>query len=557
MSEQLANEQFITNSFGDQILYSINRHCFDHIGSDAVYRSRWGDSLFKENTLYIVAGSDSGMLIHYLQKKGLPKGSRYLLVELAPLVAICESFIDQSISENRILISTTDNWLEIARHHSFAEYAYLDSIEIVRSLAVEDANLPDYRTLWRELDQSTQRTLWTFQIELGNSTFYTRQIENVCENRHSAYYLKDLFKDKTAVLLAGGPSLDDVLPWVVKHRDNLVVVAVSRISRRLQQLNFHPDFIVTVDPHSCSFDVSKHMLRFYEHTVLVNAFHATPLLLGQWAGPSLYLDHRYPWKTDSKMVDGVGPTVSNSAINLIVALGCKQIILAGLDLCFSAEGFSHAKGSDERKAGAFLAYSDQTVTTNNGNTAETDNAFFTAIKGIESQAKTAKEKGCRLINPSPNAARMHNVDFVPLDSITLDTLDTPAIDTIRSALPVENSATRLASYQQAGKEFDKAQYTITKIKKLAKQALEHNDGLFGRNGKKVDFKHKLHMDKIEKQLNKDFKEFASLCKLFGMKEFIKTFSTTEGDSWSDEEIETKGRVYYQAYISGANALLDL
>ncbi len=557
ITEQLANEPFITNQFGDRFLYSVNRHCFDHVGSNAVYRSRWGESLFKENTLYIVAGCDSGVLINYIQKKGLPKGSRYLFVELAPLVEIFQPFIDQSVADNRILICTPDKWLEVAREHSFAEYAYLDAIEIIRSLAVDDANLSEYRTLWRELDQSTQQTLWTFQIELGNSTFYTRQLENICENRHSAYCLKGLFKDKTAVLLAGGPSLDDILPWVIENRDNLVVVAVSRISRRLQQLNFHPDIVVTVDPHSCSFDVSKHMLRFYKHAVLVNAFHATPLLLGQWAGPSLYLDNRYPWKSDAKIVKGVGPTVSNSAINLIIALGCEQIILAGLDLCFSEEGFSHAKGSDERKAGAFLAYADQTVTTNSGNTAETDNAFFTAIKSIEIQAKNAKERGCQLINPSPNAARMQHVDFAPLDSITLNTLEKPAIDTIRNALPKEDSSVRLAAYEHAGKEFDKAEYTFNKIKQLAKQALEHNDGLFGRNGKNADFKHKLQMDKIEKQLNKDYKDFAALCKLFGMKEFIKTFSTTDAESWSDEEIETRGRVYYQAYISGSDALLDL
>jgi hypothetical protein len=557
ITEQLTNEQFITNQFGDRFLYSVNRHCFDRVGSDAVYRSRWGESLFNEDTLYIIAGCDSGVLVNYIQKKGLPKGSRYLFVELAPLIEILEPLIDQSASDNRILICTPNNWLEIARNHSFAEYAYLDSIEIIRSLAVEDANLSEYRTLWRELDQCTQQTLWTFQIELGNSTFYTRQIENVCENRHSAYCLKNLFKDKTAVLLAGGPSLDDILPWVIENRDNLVVVAVSRISRRLQQLNFYPDIVVTVDPHSCSFDVSKHMLRFHEHAVLVNAFHATPLLLGQWAGPSLYLDNRYSWKTDAKTIKGVGPTVSNSAINLIIALGCKQIILAGLDLCFSEKGFSHAKGSDERKAGAFIAYADQTVITNSGNTAETDNAFFTATKSIETQAKYAKEQGCQLINPSPNAAKIQNVDFVPVDSIALNALEQSAIDTIRRALPKEDSAVRLASYQQASKEFDKAEYTFNKIKQLAKQALEHNDGLFGRNGKKADFKHKLHMDKIEKQLNKEYKDFASLCKLFGMKEFIKTFSTTEAENWSDEEIETKGRVYYQAYISGANALLDL
>jgi hypothetical protein len=557
ITEQLANEQFITNQFGDRFLYSVNRHCFDHAGSDAVYRSRWRESLFKENTLYIVAGSDSGVLINYIQKKGLPKGSRYLIVELAQYVEMFESLIDQDSSENRIFICSPDHWLEVARKHSFAEYAYLDSIEIIRSLAVEDANLSEYRTLWRELDQSTQQILWTFQIERGNSTFYTRQLENVCENRRSAYCLRGLFKNKTAVLLAGGPSLDDILPWVVENRDNLVVVAVSRISRRLQQLDFHPDFVVTVDPHPCSFDVSKHMLRFHEHAVLVDAFHATPLLLGQWAGPSLYLDNRYPWKTEAETIKGVGPTVSNSAINFIIALGCSHIVLAGLDLCFSQEGFSHAKGSDERKAGAFLAYADQTITTNSGNTAETDNAFFTAIKSIESQAKYATEQGCKLINPSPNAAKMQYVDFVPLESITLNALAKPAIDTIRDALPKEDAAARLSAYQQAAKEFDKADYTFNKIKQLAKQALEHNDGLFGRNGKKADFKHKLKMDKIEKQLNDKYKESASLCKLFGMKEFIKTFSTTEAENWSDEEIETKGRVYYEAYISGANALLGL
>jgi len=558
-SESNGVEPFVSNEFGDRFLYSVNRHCFDGVGSDAVYRSRWGESLFKENTLYIIAGSDSGVLISYIDKRGVPKGSRYLFVELDELAEHIQPRLQESAASQNMHMCNIANWLEVARQHNFAAYAYLDSVQVLRSLAVDDANLPAYRTLWRELEQNTQQVLWTFRVELGNSTFFTRQMENVCENRHSAYCLKDLFKDKTAVLLAGGPSLDDILPWVMEHRENLVVVAVSRISRRLQQLNFQPDIIVTVDPHACSFDVSKHMLRLHEQAILVNAYHATPLLLGQWAGPSLYLDHRYPWKKDphNHIINGAGPTVSNSAINLIIAMGCKQIVLAGLDLCFSAQGFSHAQGSDERNAGAFLAYADQTVVTNSGAIAETDNPFFTAIKSIETQAKHAREQGCKLLNPSANAARIHNVDFVALSDIEFSPLEQPAIDTIRQALPKDDSATRLACYQQAAKEFDQAQYTFEKIKQLAKQALEHNDGLFGRNGKKADFKHKLQMDKIEKQLNKNHKEHASLCKLFGMKEFIKTFSTTEAEDWSDEEIETKGRVYYQAYISGADDILQL
>ena len=554
-----SNEQFITNQFGDRFLYSINRHGFDHVGSDAVYNAHWGGELFKEATLYIIAGCDSGVLIKYLQKKDLPKGSRYLIVELPEIIELVQPLINSDLYADKILLCTIEDWLEVARKNSLPAYAYLDSVRVIRSLAVDDGNVPEYRSLWRELDKSSQQTLWSFRIEFGNTTFYIRQIENVCENRTSAYCLKGVFKDKTAVLLAGGPSLDSILPWVIENRESLIVVAVSRICRRLQQANLVPDIIVTVDPHAWSFDVSKHMLHFSQQSILVNAFHATPLLLAQWGGPSLYLDKRYPWKTkdEKHSIKGMGPTVSNSAINLIVAMGCKQIILAGLDLCFSEEGFSHAKGSDERSLGAFIAYGTQTVKTNSGLIAETDNDFYCAVKSIEVQAKHALEQGCQLINPSPRAAAIEDVLFLPLEDIQLTPLATPAIELLRAVLPEDNSNHRTRSYQQALKEFSKTEHTITKIKELARIALEHNDGLFGRNGKETDFKHKIQMDKIEKQLNREYKDYAALCKIFGMREFVQTFSPTAAEDWSDEEIENKGRTYYQAYITGADNLLTI
>jgi hypothetical protein len=559
VTDTFSSEQFISNRFGDRYLYSINRHAFDHIGAESVYRGRWGETLFEENTLYILAGCDSGLLISYLQKKGLPKGSRYLIVELPEVNALVEPLINHDERVQKIQICTLDNWFELARKNSFAEYAYLDSVKVLRSLAVEDGYLTEYRNLWRVLEQNIQQTLWIYQKEKGNSTFVVRQIENVCENRHSAYCLKGLFKEKTAVLLAGGPSLDSILPWVLEHRSNLIVVAVSRISRRLQDVDLNPDLVVTVDPHACSFDVSKHMLRFYKNSVLVNAYHATPLLVGQWAGTSLYLGNRYPWKTNDNVntITGVGPTVSNSAINLMVEMGCKQIILAGLDLCFTQEGFSHAKGSDERNAGPFLSYATQTVKTNAGKTAETDNGFYNAIQTIEKQAEYALNRGCQLINPSPNSAAINKVQYIPLEDIEISTLKTPAIETILSAVPNETSERRLTDYREAGKQIDKAEYNLGKVKELARKALSHNDGLFGRNGKKASFKHKLQMDKIEKQLNKDYGDFASLCKLFGMKEFIQTLSPTDDDQWSDDEIESKGRLYYNAFICGADNLLKI
>jgi len=85
-----------------------------------------------------------------------------------------------------------------------------------------------------------------------------------------------------------------------------------------------------------------------------------------------------------------------------------QVVFAGLDLCFSQEGYSHAKDSQERKSGALVAYATQVVETNDGKQVETDTGFFNAISVIEDQAKIAAKSGTRLINPSPNAAKVLN-----------------------------------------------------------------------------------------------------------------------------------------------------
>lgn len=574
---------FIENRFGDRYLYSVNGTAFDKIGADSVYTARWGEQLFRENTLYIVAGGDSGVFIDYIRRHGLPEGSRYLIVELPELLPVIKDAIGdeedisdakdvgdkramsqkEALSSNkaptkRIHTCEQEQWLTTAQNLSLREYAYLDAVTLIRSVAAEDCHLLAYSDFWRRLEQSFRHTLWEFGIEFGNLTFITRQIENLAENRHSASLIKNSFPGKTAVLLAGGPSLDLFLPWVKQHRRDIVVIAVSRISRRLLQVDIEPDIVVTVDPHQCSFDVSKHMLLF-RHTLLVNAYHATPQLIGQWRGRSLYLDHRFPWKIDTyeNIIVGMGPTVSNSAISLIIAMGFSQVVFVGLDLCFSQEGFSHAQGSDERASGAFVAYGGQTVHTNCGGVAETDNAFFNAVSSIEKQVLQGMQQGIRFINPSANAAAIKHVEFITLQDITLSPLDQPAHETMTQLLPLEGATERLTIYHQTLKVLNQTEFKLIKLQNQARKALQHNDGLFGRNGKQKNFKHKLKMDRVEKQIGRDIGILADLSKIFGMSAFVKTLRPDDNREWSDEEIEETGKRYYEAYLFGSGKLLSV
>ena len=549
---------FIENRYGDRLLYSINGSSFDQIGAHAVYHNMWGQDLFKENTLYVLAGTDSGLLPRYIERIGIPEGSRYLFIELEEVLPYVADCFDKEQTENKKLVLTTAaEWFETAQSLSLTEYAYLDAVQLIASVAASDAHLVAYSEFWRELEKEMQRVIWRYQKEFGTLTFITRHIENLAENRTSASVLSNTFRGKTAVLMAGGPSLDSLLPWIKENRNRICLLAVSRISKRLLDVDIIPDIIVTVDPHYCSYEVSRHMLRFTS-SVLVNAYHATPLLLSQWPGRSLYLDHRYPWKKDAGVVvQGRGPTVSNSAINLCIAMGFEQIILAGLDLCFSQEGYSHAEGSIERSKGAFVAYGTQTVTTNDGNIAETDTSFYNSVSVIEEQAKIAISNGSKVINPAGSAARMKNVEYITTDNIALPDGDYHAIDIINAHLPEENSEQLAALYQQTLKELNRVEHQISKLKNYAKDALKCNDGLFGRNGLKKSFKYKVKMDRIEKKIAKEIPEIASIAKIFGMADFVKTLRPDESRQWTDEEIENTGKQFYNAYIHGANKLTDV
>jgi len=129
-------------------------------------------------------------------------------------------------------------------------------------------------------------------------------------------------------------------------------------------------------------------------------------------------------------------------------------------------------------------------------------------------------------------------------------------DILGHVIPTDDRKSRILHYNSVLKELTPVQHQLTKIIELSKQAIKYNEGLFGRNGKEADFKNKLKMDAIEKEINKKYGELSDLAKVFGMSEFVKLFTVKNSVDWQDEDIEKTGLAYYQAYITGANKLLS-
>ena len=558
LPEDLASEPFLTNQHGDRYLYSVNHNTLNNEGARIIHAERFDPLLTRKDKLYFVVGTDSGTLLSYLQDHRPESGTQFVFIEPPELK---KRLIEEDLIPDRgwLRVITLDELEQLYDEINLTSYLYIDSVILVKSLAAEYGFLARYHEIFFQLQEQIYQTLWDVQATLGNQPFINRQLENIADNLISSICLKNQFQHRTAVLLAGGPSLDEILPWVKDNRERLAVLAVSRISRRLLEVDLVPDMVFSIDPHQLSFDISREMLRFWQETVFIHVNHVNPKLLSQWRGRSLFVGDRVPWPSELNVttMPSAGPTVSNFALAVATDMGFDRIILAGVDLCHSQQGFTHARGSNEFQAGPQLSHAGTRVMTNGGWLASTTSDFAAGIRILGAQAATAADRGINIINPAPGAAVIDHVVHLPLDQISLESPEKPVKELLHSLVPPATGEESLAYCQQVAAELTKVHGHLLKIRKLAREAITCNDGLFGRKGKKQHFKYKKRMDKIENRLKNEFSDLSRLIKAYGIRDFLKMTRVDQEAEWTDEEMARAADTYYEAYISTSSRLIDL
>lgn len=554
----MTNERFLISPLGEEYLYSINRNSFEKESSHSIFSRLYDEKLEKEHTFYLVLGTDSGLLLKHLLEQKKPDDTQYLFIELPEVIEqISQKFDFEELPEH-IAITTIDKWKEAGTAFGLELYLYKNKTQFIKSVAAIDSYLPAYNDAILKFEQEFQSFRFFTRATLVVSPFMDTQLKNICENRTPASVYKDKFRGDTCVILAGGPSLDEDIKWVKENREHLIVIAVSRIAKRLNQIGLVPHIVVSVDPFEISFDVSKELLLFPPDVLFLHTNNVTPLLLGQWHGKSAYMDRRYPWdvENDKNNIISNGPTVTNAALKAAIDMGFSHILLSGVDLCFSEKGISHATGSNEAKIGPTLGQTGKWVETYSGKIVETLVVFEQAAKGFSGLAKQAQEKDIQIFNLSANAAKVPYISHMPTVALSFSASEINYTNKITSYLPNETNSDVIGDFNTVNKQIKKTLTGVKKIKILANEALTANDNLFKEKGKESEnFKFKLQMDKIEKKLNSTYKKTSTFVKNFGIDKFIKSAQTKSSDEWSDKKVENTGRLYYQAYVDTCDALI--
>lgn len=253
---------------------------------------------------------------------------------------------------------------------------------------------------------------------------------------------RDAFSDLPALVVAAGPSLTGQLPLIARVRDRVVVVAVGTALRPLRNAGIVPDFVVTIDSspktwrqfdgidpdrtHCIAGAIAySPILERYRHQLIQFSCAAVPEFC-QWqqtfGGAAARLE--------------VGGTVTLSAIDAAVFMGCAPIILLGFDLAFRDDGTTHAFGTmyDGYKCPEPQMIS---VPGNAGVPVRTTTQFRQYIEMVSQYLwKLERKRGIRVYNANRSGARIGHVVLCDPDAV-------PAM--VPATAPKDPPAARIAA----------------------------------------------------------------------------------------------------------------
>lgn len=158
----------------------------------------------------------------------------------------------------------------------------------------------------------------------------------------------DSFRGIPGVLIAAGPTFDEIVPHLQELRERCLLVAVDTALPLCLRHGIDPDFVVVVDPQYWN---TRHLDRCgSSQAIAVSESSAHPRVFRQLRGPFLLGESLFPL---GRLLDapldihgalGAGGSVATSAYEVMKLLGCRQIFTAGLDLGFPDDQ-THSSGS--------------------------------------------------------------------------------------------------------------------------------------------------------------------------------------------------------------------
>ncbi|MFP4483581.1 MAG: motility associated factor glycosyltransferase family protein [Spirochaetaceae bacterium] len=212
-----------------------------------------------------------------------------------------------------------------------------------------------HQDYYAELEQA--RRSYVSRQEVNRNTlrrFGRRWVRNLAANVHllaearGVAQLKGKLAGIPALVCAGGPSMDRVIPYAHPLHERCVIIAVDTAVKPLLRAGVEPDFIVVVDPQYWN---TRHLDNLsLNHALVVGESSTHPRAFRALKRPVLFCSSLFPLGQYLEAARGAfgklgaGGSVSTTAWDFARHIGAEPVFVAGLDLGYPGYR-THVTGS--------------------------------------------------------------------------------------------------------------------------------------------------------------------------------------------------------------------
>lgn len=157
--------------------------------------------------------------------------------------------------------------------------------------------------------------------------------------------------NKTALVVAAGPSIDSKVDLIKKQRNNYFIIATDTAFSILSNNNIQSDIAISIDGQNVSYNHFNNLKQNYSNTIFLFDFCANPNCVSYLQKKNAtigFFKSMHPLlnfiKNDFKILSSGTGTITMSALDLAVQLGFKNIEIFGADFGY-INGKSYAKGT--------------------------------------------------------------------------------------------------------------------------------------------------------------------------------------------------------------------
>lgn len=303
----------------------------------------FGEDDKSERTLQLIFGMGLG----YLFKRAYISSASAIVV-FEPSIDVLSSTLgvvdfSSEIADSRVFIINEISELGPL----FYKYLF-ENVKII--------NLTSYRLIFPDLFDQVfyelnrhyvdQKTNITKSLQI--SECFVRNLPSVVKCP-TIDVLKDKFKNKAALVVSAGPSLDKTIDVIKANRNKFILITIGQAVEALHRADIMPDIVVMLEIYPIRFQINCLGEKKKEINLVLQPSTSIDLYNEETASTFVYLpDHDFMSDWYAKRANTVSfpkaGTVSISALYLAMILGANPIALVGQDLAYT-DGKAYASNS--------------------------------------------------------------------------------------------------------------------------------------------------------------------------------------------------------------------